>query len=56
MCQCKKCSSKKPPEILNLKDEVLCYNAFLVKSVPSRSQKINKRIQASCERNFAKRC
>ena len=37
--QCKKCSSKKPPENPNLKGEVLCYNKFSVTSVPYMSKK-----------------
>ena len=37
--KCKKCSSKKPPEIPNLNDEILHYNQFLVKSVSYLNKK-----------------
>ena len=55
--QCKKCSSKKIPEITNLKDEVLCYNEFLVKSVPFMSKKM-KEMKGSKQtvRETEKRC
>ena len=41
--QCKKFSSKKPSEIPNLKDEVLCYNQFLVMINLYTSKKKNKK-------------
>ena len=44
--QCKKCSSEKSLDIPNLKDEVLHYNEFLVKSVPYMSKKTKEMRQS----------